>query len=144
MSPFKGAHFAPALATLHALCFAAPWRLQEFEQILSLDTTFGFGDENGFILCADLGPDAEILTLAVHPEMRRKGLGLKLIETLRDWAKENNKEHLFLEVNATNTAAIALYQKAGFTQTGVRKNYYHENGQTFDALCFMWQKSPTE
>jgi len=144
MSPFKGSSYADALTALHALCFVEPWSLDNFQKILDLPTTFGFGDEKGFVLCSDLGEDLEILTLAVHPDHRRMGLASQLLNQLQDFAKQNHKQKIFLEVKATNTPAIQLYLKNGFEQNGVRKNYYHEQGKTFDALCFCWQQKTSD
>ena len=140
MSPFKGSTYAPALATIHAQCFAAPWTVDNFHKILALPTTFGFGNSDGFILCADLGDALEILTLAVLPTHRRQGLATTLLNCVQDYAKTYNKDRIFLEVNSTNTPAISLYSKNGFTQTNIRKDYYHEKGKTFDALCLTWEK----
>ncbi len=140
MSQFKGSSYASALATLHTLCFVDPWSEDNFRNILNLPTTFGIGDEKGFILYSDLGDDLEILTIAVHPDYRRKGIATNLIKELQNFAQKNQKGKIFLEVNVKNTPAVQLYLKNGFIQSGIRKNYYHEKGQTFDALCFYWQQ----
>ena len=140
MSPFKGPEYATALYQLHTLCFKEPWSLENFQKLLQLPTTFAFGDERGFVLCADLGIDVEILTLAVHPDERRKGIASTLLKTLQQWLILHQKQRLFLEVNENNRPALALYQKQGFIQTGLRKNYYHEDGHSFHAICMMWQK----
>ncbi len=136
---FKGKTYAEVLTTIHAQCFTKPWKEDQFTSLLDLPSTFGFIDEKGFILCSDLGQDIEILTLAVLPEFRRKGLASALLNFVQKLMKIQNKKSLFLEVNCTNEAAIALYKKNGFQPNGTRKNYYHENGATFDALCFIWQ-----
>ena len=140
MSLFKGPAYAEVLATIHEQCFVKPWTIQNFQEILNLPTTFGFGDQNGFVLCADLGDSFEILTLAILPNQRRKGFASSLLKELQTLANNQNKTHIFLEVNETNTPAIQLYLKSNFVQTGVRKNYYHEQGKSFDALCFTWKK----
>jgi len=138
MLHFHGIEYAQTLAQLHAQSFAEPWPLEVFQQILSLPSSFGFCSENGFILCSDLKDDLEILTFAVNPSYRRKGLGSQLLAQLQDFALKHNKKHIFLEVSTVNKAALALYYKYHFTQTGCRKNYYHENGQNIDALCLTW------
>ena len=140
MLVFKGSAYAEALATLHTLCFDEPWSLANFQQILNLPTTFGFGNDKGFILCADLGNAVEILTLAVHPDHRRHGLATKLLTHLQQYTTQHHKDKIFLEVNVTNQAALHLYLKNGFVQTGCRKNYYHVKGRHFDALCLTWEK----
>ena len=139
MSVFKGVSYAEPLTQLHKLCFKAPWSYENFFQILSLPTTFGLGDEHGFLLCSDLGEDIEILTLAVHPSQQRKGIASSLLNELKQLAIQQHKKNIFLEVNCSNTPAKLLYLKNDFTQTGLRKNYYHEEGKAFDALCMTWQ-----
>ncbi len=144
MLQFKGSTYAEALATIHALCFSEPWSIDTFQKLLILPTTFGFGNDKGFILYSDLGQDLEILTLAVHPDFRHQGIAFTLLKTLQDFAIKHNKKKIFLEVNETNIPAISLYQKAGFLQTGKRPNYYHQGNKTFDALCFYWQQKTSD
>ena len=144
MSLFKGISYALALTKLHELCFSKSWSLTEFTKLLSLPTTFGIGDENGFVLCSDLGDSIEILTLAVHPSVRRQGIGSSLLNELQDLAMTQNKQCILLEVNITNIAAQRLYALCGFKQTGIRKNYYHEDGKMSDALCLTWTNPQQE
>jgi len=139
MLHFHGIEYAQTLAELHTQSFSEPWSLAAFQQILSLPTSFGFCSENGFILCSDLKDDLEILTFAVNPSHRRQGIGSALLTQLQNFAVEHNKKHIFLEVSTENKAALALYHKYHFTQTGCRKNYYHEHGKNIDALCLTWQ-----
>lgn len=139
MSPFKGIEFADTLCAIHTQSFEKPWTQQNFQDILKLPNTFGFCEKQGFILCSLLGEDIEILTFAVLPSYHRQGIGSGLLKALQQFAIEQGKKHIFLEVKSTNTAARALYQKVGFIQTGLRKNYYHEQDKTFDALCLTWK-----
>jgi len=143
MLRFNGNAYADALTTIHAQCFNKPWEKDQFTTLLNLSSTFGFIDEKGFILCSDLGQDIEILTLAVLPNSRRQGVGSELIHEVQQLMKIQNKKNLFLEVNCTNEAAIALYKKNGFQPNGIRKNYYHEKSMVFDALCFIWKNPIT-
>ena len=144
MLQFNNISFAPALAEIHTKCFDSPWPEPVFKDLLALPTTFGFMTEQGFILCSDLGTDLEILTLGVLPDYRRKGLATELLNALKQYAKDNTKSNIFLEVKSTNTPAIRLYQKNDFIQTGYRKNYYHEGGQTFDAMCLTWHQKTSD
>jgi len=136
---FKGIEFAQALHEIHSQSFDKPWSLENFQNILKLSSTFGFCQNEGFILCSDLGDSIEILTFAVLKTARRKGIGTQLMAQVQNFAINHHKKHIFLEVNITNKPAISLYQKCGFIQTGTRKNYYHEQGKIFDALCFTWK-----
>ena len=139
MSPFKGSSYAKTLWTIHKQCFKKPWSIQNFQDILNLPNTFGFCQKEGFILCSALGEDIEILTFAVLPQYQRQGIGTSLLKTLQDFVIQQRKKYIFLEVNVTNQAACSLYKKVGFIQTGLRKNYYHEQNKTFDALCLTWE-----
>lgn len=66
--------------------------------------------------------ESHINNFAVHPRFRRKGLGLKFLHYIFE-RFQHNKE-IFLEVRATNTAAINMYRKCGFRQIDLRKKYY--------------------
>ena len=136
---FKGIEYAESLYNIHKHSFGKPWSLENFQDILKLPNTFGFCQDEGFILCSDVVTDIEILTFAVLPKERRKGIGLALLKAVQDFAIQQKKHHVFLEVNETNKPAISLYTKQDFVQTGLRKNYYHEQGDSFNALCLTWK-----
>ena len=127
------------LAELHAESFgAAKWNQHQIESSLALDTTRGWGifDEGemaGFILCQIVPGQSEILTFCVRPAQRRRGLGDKLMHAAAEAARAANGV-LYLEVAADNTAAIALYGKAGFKQTGARPKYYKRGAESVDAV----------
>jgi ribosomal-protein-alanine acetyltransferase len=77
----------------------------------------------GFLVTRQVAPgEREILNLAVDPAERRTGIARRLLEDALAVAKGA----WFLEVRASNTAAIRLYESVGFARAGVRKNYYYE------------------
>ncbi|KAJ55050.1 alanine acetyltransferase [Actibacterium mucosum KCTC 23349] len=125
------------MAKLHAACFTTPrpWSADEFATLLTSDTVFALTEPNGFFLGRVVAGEAELLTIAVDPAHRRKGLGVKLVRGfLRDAAARSATE-AFLEVAADNAAAIALYQKTGFAESGRRARYYQKpDGSRLDAL----------
>ena len=67
---------------------------------------------------------AHINNLAVLPELRGRGLGTQLLERIIDEAAHLGASMLTLEVRESNRPARRLYERAGFFQEGVRKNYY--------------------
>ncbi|MBM6551023.1 GNAT family N-acetyltransferase [Marinomonas ostreistagni] len=76
-------------------------------------------------LCASKVYDQSELELVVtHPDWRRRGLAQRLIEHWLDWAQAQDCHEALLEVRASNTGAIALYEKLAFAEVGRRKNYY--------------------
>jgi ribosomal-protein-alanine N-acetyltransferase len=79
--------------------------------------------------CATLLPDGvqnlcQLDSMAVHPSHRRRGLGAALLREVLSWAAQYGAHHFSLEVRASNTAAIALYQGFGFRPEGRRPGYY--------------------
>lgn len=68
--------------------------------------------------------EAEVLELAVHPGLRRLGLGALLLRTLEDALAAAGAATIWLEVRADNAAAKALYTGAGYAKTGLRRRYY--------------------
>ena len=71
-----------------------------------------------------LGAEADIQTIAVAPEARRRGIGRALLGKLIHIAGCRGARELFLEVRADNPGAMALYREHGFTELGVRRGYY--------------------
>jgi ribosomal protein S18 acetylase RimI-like enzyme len=60
----------------------------------------------------------------VRPDRRHNGIGRALVELVVREAEERGASSITLEVRRENTAAIALYRSFGFTERGVRRNYY--------------------
>jgi ribosomal-protein-alanine N-acetyltransferase len=65
-----------------------------------------------------------INNLAIRPELRRRGLGQFLLARVLADAAGMGAPHATLEVRRSNTAAIRLYEQAGFELAGVRTSYY--------------------
>lgn len=128
---------ASLLARLHATAFEAPWDQAAFADLLAQAGVFGLATDDGFILCRTVVDEAEILTLAVRPEARGQGLGLKLVSAAAELAKASGTVSLFLEVAEDNRAARALYSRAGFAEAGRRKAYYKTAKGPVDALILM-------
>ena len=64
------------------------------------------------------------MNVAVAPAFRRQGIGEGLMIALVDALRDKGMESLTLEVRASNSPAIALYDRLGFTEVGRRPNYY--------------------
>jgi len=77
--------------------------------------------------------EAHILNISVHPDEQGQGIGRKMMENLIEKAKRE-AETMFLEVRPSNPGAIALYQKLGFNEIGVRKGYYPAEHGREDAI----------
>ncbi len=126
---------APFLAALHAQCFAEVWSEDSIAALLATPGTFAVGTQAGFILMRVAGDESEVLTLCVTPAARRRGMASALVLEAAKHALKLGAERVFLEVNATNLPAIALYKRLGFAEVGRRKAYYtRADGQRDDAL----------
>ncbi len=92
------------------------------------------GEPVGYAVLMRVLDEAHILNISVVAACQRGGLGRALLAHLADTAREGGAAQLFLEVRPSNTAALALYAKAGFETIGRRKGYYPATGGREDAL----------
>jgi ribosomal-protein-alanine N-acetyltransferase len=123
--PFDSRAGTYTLAALHAACFPDPWDAAAISALLVKPGTFAFAHEDGFVLARAVADEAEILTLAVHPYKRGKGLGRALLQATISKVRSMGAKSVFLEVGVENPAARALYARLGFTKVGARKGYYN-------------------
>lgn len=133
--------WAPECAHLHAPAFAYPWSEFEFERLLAAENAVADGAFDaegnrlfGFVLSRKAADEAEILTLVVGDDVRKRGLGQTLMRSHMARLAAMGVRALFLEVEETNRAAISLYEKLGFRDVGQRGGYYRKGaGQTAGA-----------
>lgn len=78
-----------------------------------------------FFLISTVLDEAHLMNIAVLPTHQGKGLGKALLEFVFERVRANGCSNLFLEVRASNSPAIKLYENAGFNQIGLRRDYYH-------------------
>ena len=88
----------------------------------------------GFLVAQHIAPEWELENIVVAPELRKKGIGARLLNELLAQASETNSLSVFLEVRESNFAARKLYDKAGFQPTGRRNSYYADPVE--DALLY--------
>jgi ribosomal-protein-alanine N-acetyltransferase len=135
------------MAALHASAFplGARWGADTMALQLGLPGGFGFvavpddGIPAGFVLARVVADEAEILTIAVHPARRRRGLAGLLLQAAESHAAGQGTLHVFLEVAESNLAARSLYDGRGYRQVGLRRGYY---GPGRDALVLRSTLSP--
>ena len=118
-----------AVAALEKLCFADPWSLSSVASELKNPLALWLVAVEEDVVCGYIGSqsvmgESDMMNVAVNPDFRRKGIGEALVGALSDALKALGNTNLTLEVRASNAPAIALYEKLGFTQVGLRKNYY--------------------
>ena len=117
---------------------ASHWEPSDYLQndcVLAIDNAAaGCGRVVGFLLSRQTAPgEREILNLAVAPEQRRRGIARQLLEA--ELARARGA--WFLEVRASNTPALGLYQSLGFQQVGLRESYYHDPPESAIVMRFF-------
>ena len=126
-------------AAVHAGCFENAWSEAAMAEILAMPGSFGalalVGDQPvGLVIALAVGTEAEILTLAVLPKFRRRGMAGRLLAWVADRLSDAGCQRLLLEVAEDNAAARALYGKLGFDQIGRRPSYYRRRAGTAAAM----------
>jgi len=135
-----GPERAEVFAALHLQAFDRGWSADELKRVMEGPCTFTLEAVRqeqplGFIVVRAVAGEAEILTLAVHPDARRQGLGRALVESAAATAQTLGADAFWLEVATDNAAATALYAAAGFQAAGRRPGYYgRKDGERVDAL----------
>lgn len=126
-----------ALAELHAgaMTVPLPYSADEIATLLASPGVFLCADAQGFAIGRAAADEAELLTIAVAPGARRKGIGRRLLAEFETGARARGAVEAFLEVAADNAPARGLYNAAGWFQVGLRRAYYRRpDGTRLDAL----------
>ena len=132
------------VAALETICFHDPWSeksvASELTNPLSLWLVALDGDRvAGYVGSQSVLGESDMMNVAVHPDYRRQGVAEQLCLTLVDALKAKGNHCLTLEVRASNEPAKALYEKLGFTQIGLRKNYYRNPREDACILRKEWE-----
>jgi ribosomal-protein-alanine N-acetyltransferase len=121
--------------------FSDPWTREMFRAELTENPCARFfvavaGVELiGYIGGWMVGDELEVVSLAVRPEARRRGVASRLLAHLFEHAR-GRLRRACLEVRGSNQAAIAMYERFGFRPVGVRRGYYDEPKE--DAVLMEW------
>ena len=129
------AHHLEEVWEIEKTAFSMPLSLDSFRRELTLPMArlrVAISDKAvvGYLNYWVIEKEAHVMTIAVHPEWRRHGVGKALFEFMIVETKDFESYHL--ELRVSNTTARAFYEKYGFKLCGLRKRYYANNGE--DAL----------
>ena len=133
----------PQIAALERGTFSLPWDEAAIRAELENPLALWLVAENaggsvlGYVGSQTCFEDADILNVAVVPAARRRGIAAALMTELEARLAPKGVERITLEVRASNVPAIRLYEKLGYTQVGLRKNYYEKPRE--DALILQKQ-----
>lgn len=120
-----------SVAALERECFASPWTEEQLRDELGKDYARFFvavADDKviGYIGAFNVVGEVSVTNLAVTEGCRKCGVASALINELESVSKAENAEFITLEVRASNEKAIKLYEKCGFTKSGLRKGFYRK------------------
>jgi ribosomal-protein-alanine N-acetyltransferase len=136
----------PQVCAIARQCFPESWSEDDYRYFLTHECAYSFGlfsPENvlgAYLLSLRVLGEIDIISIATAPIYRRMGLGAYLLSRA---IEDLQTKRLMLEVDTENTAAIALYLKAGFKIQGVRKKYYDAKRDAY-FMTFEKDLSPTQ
>lgn len=128
----------PQQLAIERRAHAFPWSEQTFasnhgERFLNFGL-YSDGRLAGFAITQVVLDEASLFNIAVDPDFQRRGYARQLLQTLIGELEQRDVLTLWLEVRASNRAAIALYEQLDFHQVSVRPNYYPTAGGREDAI----------
>jgi [ribosomal protein S18]-alanine N-acetyltransferase len=134
----------PQVIAIERRAFPTPWSLAMFVLELSKPSGICLAARRnrrmcGYVVCSRYDTVWHIMNVAVDPDERRTGVATALLTDLLGRVDDPQARYT-LEVRESNVAAIALYERFGFRTAGMRRRYYHDNGE--DALI-MWRTPAT-
>ena len=127
--PLVHEHLSQA-AEIERLCFSDPWSEKMLAEhlanpcSLTLAAVDGVGRLLGYVGLLAVVDEGYITNVAVRPDCRRQGVASSLLQALEARGRARNLTFLTLEVRQSNAPARALYEKLGYVQAGMRRNYY--------------------
>lgn len=134
----------PQVVAIERRAFPTPWSLAMF--VLELSKPGGIclaalREEElvGYLVCSRYDTVWHLMNVSVDPDQRRLGIATALLDELLKRI-DDPRARVTLEVRRSNRAAIALYERYGFRHAGVRRRYYHDNGEDAD---IMWRTPAT-
>ena len=134
----------PQVIAIERRAFPTPWSLAMF--VLELSKPGGIclaalREEElvGYLVCSRYDTVWHLMNVSVDPDQRRMGIATTLLRELLERI-DDPRARVTLEVRRSNQAAIALYERFGFRHVGVRRRYYHDNGEDAD---IMWRTPAT-
>ncbi len=130
--PFSVSNASPqdfeSIAQLEEISFSEAWSLESLLESFSHGTRFICAKCGttllGYMGLSTIAGEGYVTNVAVFPEFQRKGVASSILFYAFSLARKLNLEFISLEARKSNESAISLYQKFGFSQEGLRKNFY--------------------
>lgn len=118
------------VVALERAVFSDPWQRSFFRADLHRPDGLMLVAERDDRVCGYAvawgGPETHVANLAVAPDERRQGIGLRLMSEVSEFALRSGAESLYLEVRESNLGAQEFYRRLGFIRTFLRQGYYRD------------------
>lgn len=128
----------PAVLRIEEQSYEFPWTLAIFRDCLRVGYVCrvfeGPGGVIGHGLMSVGAGECHLLNICVQPDYQRRGLGTRMVEHLLDEARRRGVRMALLEVRVSNQVAYRIYQRLGFDEIGLRKDYYPARVGREDAI----------
>ncbi len=130
-----------AIDAIERRAYATPWSRSMFASELGKRSSICLGafegsELIGYVVNARYVDAWHVMNVAVDPDHRRRGVATRLLSHFFELTDDDAERGYTLEVRVSNSAAISLYERLGFSSHGVRTGYYTDNRE--DALI-MWR-----
>lgn len=125
----------PQVVAIDQVSFSLPWPERSFRfEVTDNPASRAWvvdleGMISGMLVAWLLVDEAHIATIATHPAFRRQGIAGRLLSHALIEMRREGATHSVLEVRASNTAALEMYRRFGFVESGRRPHYYRDNDE---------------
>jgi len=130
-----------AVTAIESATYDYPWSAGIFRDCLLAGYTNLVldcdGDTVGYGIMSIAAGEAHLLNICVKKQLRRQGIGGRLLEHMMRLGRGASVERIYLEVRPSNKSAFCLYEAAGFEVLGVRENYYKARSGKEDAVVLV-------
>ena len=131
----------PSVAALEQMLFSHPHNPEQLQAMCEASDACWVAEAEGsligYVIASFGGGQADLLVIAVDGRYQQQGIASRLLANLVDQLQGLSVEALFLEVRASNQAAINFYRHQGFEEIGIRRHYYPvSDNRREDALLF--------
>jgi ribosomal-protein-alanine N-acetyltransferase len=130
----------PEVMAIERQCYEFPWTEEIFKSCFNAGNLAMFaeleGKAIGYGILSTVLDEASLLNICIAPSEQGKGYAKVLLQFLCEQVRALGADTLFLEVRASNQAALHLYENMGFNQIGTRRNYYPAKKGREDAWMF--------
>lgn len=126
------------IMAIENVIYSHPWSRGNFSDSLNAGYSCWVFEQNseiiGYSVVMLAADEAHLLNLSVASDRQGQGLGQHLLERIMEISRSHGAQHMFLEVRVSNRVAVKLYEKMGFNEMAIRRNYYPAEHGREDAI----------